>query len=383
MTNDFAPSGNATTTWKDILRSGSFWKAGFLIVVGGGFASIGVLMFVTDSKVEGLGIGAFFGGVAAVGVWELRHLFPQKTRLLFRDPKTGALADIGSPLILTASRAKWLLLGCVSAGFVTGGCTAIFSGAPLVGWPAVIFFGAGVLISLTQLTLWRSTLHLSADGFRLSSLWRKQQERFDECSSFNVIHMEGGPYVGYDRVQDIGKTMSGINRALAGRSSMFPDTFGLYAEEFAELLNAYREAALDRAWQRHVAAVEECKRTVRASLKEAGTLGEIVDIAEFPALPEEMPPWPSFFVLSPSGSGKQRDHQIQLCVDVLSPFSRWFSEEEKREQAFHLLGAEELQIISPDENYVRRYILGSSDTHRRGEKRPLLETYPNPRELDR
>ena len=47
---------------------------------------------------------------------------------------------------------------------------------------------------------------------------------------------------------------------------------------------------------------------------------------------------------------------VLICVDVLSPRSRWMTEEQKQKDAFELLGAEELQIIDPRTNQMRRFL---------------------------
>ena len=333
-----------------------FWQALAVTAIGTAFAIVGLFMVIDKGNLEAWSVFAFFAAVAATGVWQLFDHLPYKPGRLNRDPASGAPAGVGTRRTLQVGQGRWTLLAMVCAAFMFGGYAMLQDGQAFAGWGLLICFGIGLAISLVQLTWWRSALVLEADRFHLSNLGRSWSERWDECSEFTVILMHGNNFVGYDRAADQGKRLAAINRSLAGAQAMLPDTFGFTAENLVELLNAYRAAAIEQSWQRHERCVAECKQIILAGYEKTEQEVELMDFQELYNLPEGVQPWPSFLIVTPEVRDVEKSRRVLICVDVLSPYSRWFSLEEKQNQASNLLGAEELQIISPESKSVRRFV---------------------------
>lgn len=260
---------------------------------------------------------------------------------------------IGEPRVLTSSTQKWLMVTLIGAVFVVIGIFMIFTKGDFLAWFVTLFFGLVAGVGLYQVFGPGGRLELGPDTFTIVNLGRRTTERWDECADFATYRTGPNELVAYDRARDMGTHMAEMNRMLSGRSAGLPDTFGMKARDIADLMNAYREHAVARAWQRHTEAIAKFRAIIASGLEKSGQAANIVTEPEAMNLPEGMPPWPAILVTSQAPRGDGTRH-ILIVADVLSPLSRWISDAEKQEQAFSLLQADELQIIDTEQNVIRR-----------------------------
>lgn len=159
------------------------------------------------------------------------------------------MTELPETLILYPSKAKWLGIVALAAGFVA---IAVFvmKDAPthlraLVGG----FFGLGIPVGVLQIFGKGSWLRLDEDGFEYAQFGRKYAFAWQDVSEFGVWKMKQGflttsSHVGFSTEADNAKTLGKVNTALVGATGTLPDTYGKSAKELAGLMNAYRNRAL-------------------------------------------------------------------------------------------------------------------------------------------
>ena len=259
----------------------------------------------------------------------------------------------GNSLVLHVDRRKWFGVLAIGLAFVAIGITMIVIKGDFLAWFCTLFFALVAGVAGVQLVGAGSDLELGADVFTVTNFGRVTTERWDECADFAVYRTTYNEQLVYDRAPDVGTHMGEMNRTISGRTAGLPDTFGMTAAELAKLMNAYQAFGVDRAWKRHAEAVDRFGRMMADGLETAGTVADVITDPDDMALPEEMARWPSIIV---AGREKRPDgsRHILICADILSPTSRWITTDAKQEQAFDVLRADELQIIDPDSDEIRR-----------------------------
>lgn len=147
------------------------------------------------------------------------------------------------PVALYSSRKKWFRLLLLAAITTAGGIGMVASKAPW-GWLVLIFFGLGLVISATALLPGAGGLVLDADGFQVTSLFRRHRSRWRDVSGFEPISLSYARQrmVGFDGATG-GRMITAINTALSGHNAALPDTYGLSVEELAELMRRWCERA--------------------------------------------------------------------------------------------------------------------------------------------
>jgi len=114
-----------------------------------------------------------------------------------------------------------------------------------------VFFGLCALVALKMLSSSSSQLRLDRTGFvERTLLGRANAQRWSDVSAFSVFNVgvtksmvvyephvvEGGPGT---------QALANMSRALTGgHAHAISDTYGMSAEELAELMNAFRARAL-------------------------------------------------------------------------------------------------------------------------------------------
>jgi hypothetical protein len=145
---------------------------------------------------------------------------------------------------LKPSRLKWaaVFLGCLA--FVAAAVFVIpREDDPVMWWLCVGFFGIGSLASLPGL-FGMGGLELDPEGFTIDQWGRKTRRTWRECSEFTILHMRGGPFVGFTSETDARKFGASLSRGLVGETGMLPDKYGMKARDLAALMNRYRFRAL-------------------------------------------------------------------------------------------------------------------------------------------
>ena len=261
----------------------------------------------------------------------------------------------GDYRILYADPKKWQMCLFVAGSFVLIGISMILMNGDFLSWFVTLFFLLVAGVALLQLFGTGSYLELDADTFTVTNIGRRTTERWEDCANFTAYRISRVEQVAYDRVRDVDTHLGEMNRSISGRSSGLPDTFGMTASDLAELMNAYQALALKRSWQRHADDVASYREKMAESLSTSGQAADLVTDPENMTLSPDMEPWPSILAILKEPRLDGLPH-VLICADVLSPRSRWMTEEQKQKDAFELLGAEELQIIDPRTNQMRRFL---------------------------
>lgn len=146
---------------------------------------------------------------------------------------------------LKPDRLRWLMVFLISAGFVA---IAVWIGP---GDPA-LFLGAGgffllcALIAMPLMLGVGANLKLDHEGFACRTLFRTFRREWRDCSVFHPVRAGFRHFVGFSTQQDEASHpgLSAFNRQAVGASGMLPDTFGLSADDLADLLNRFRARAV-------------------------------------------------------------------------------------------------------------------------------------------
>jgi hypothetical protein len=149
----------------------------------------------------------------------------EDNRLLLRPSKKGSLG---------------LLLIC--SVFVAAGVWAASEGH-IIGWFASCFFGLGVLVAIVQLLPNASYLLLTENGLEARTMYRSWSVSWKDIAFFTTASI--GPMNRmvvfnfsdhYERAKITRRFAGGI----AGYEGALPDTYGMKADELADLLNNWK-----------------------------------------------------------------------------------------------------------------------------------------------
>lgn len=271
------------------------------------------------------------------------------------ETNDGLDLTAGDYRVLHADPKKWQMCLFVAGSFVLVGISMILMNGDFLSWFVTLFFMLVAGVALLQLFGTGSYLELDADTFTVTNIGRRTTERWEDCANFKAYRISRVEQVAYDRVRDVDTHLGEMNRSISGRSSGLPDTFGMSARDLADLMNAYQANALERSWQRHAESVAAVRETMASDLATSGQAADLITDHADMTLPPEMEPWPSILAVLKEPRLDGLPH-IVTCVDILSPRSRWLTDDIKQTEAFELLGAEELRIIEPRTNKIRRYV---------------------------
>jgi len=265
----------------------------------------------------------------------------------------ATIANPGSRRVLHASKAKWRAVLLVALAFVAIGLIMIATKSDFLSWFITLAFAVVAGVAFLQMNGNGLRLILDADTFTFTNIGRADTtERWDRCADFTVYRVSDSEQVVYDTTRYADTHIGEMNRSLTGRSAALPDTFDLSAEDLANLMNAYQAAAVTRSWQHHAEAVTGYKSMLVEQLKSPGIDAEVITDPAMMDLPADMPPWPTILVAAKTRRPDGTRHILQL-IDILSPSSVWIDETTKTDQAFNLLGADELQLVDPVTRDVR------------------------------
>src|SRR5437588_1319158 len=138
------------------------------------------------------------------------------------------------PVTLRSSRKKMLLMLIGSLIFVAAGFWML-ADHPVSGYASIIFFGLCAVVFCINLLPNSSYLRLTREGFTMCSTFRCRSIEWRHVSNFGVARIGTRKMVGWDPAHQISK-MGKATKAFSGYVSALPDTYGLKAEELAELL---------------------------------------------------------------------------------------------------------------------------------------------------
>lgn len=123
---------------------------------------------------------------------------------------------------------------------------AILDKQPVVGWGNIVFFGFGVLISITALLPGSTWLRIGPDGLSIRSLYRTKHLRWTDTSTFFVAIVGGQAMVCWNHASSTSDQTAKrwLSRLLDVADCGLPDTFGHTPQELADLLNHWRTRSL-------------------------------------------------------------------------------------------------------------------------------------------
>lgn len=147
--------------------------------------------------------------------------------------------------VLRAGRRGWLAIASVSLVLAVAGLYLAGLGERR-GVAVAGFFGLTSLLAALLCVYGHANVRLAEDGFVVGRLWRDAPYRWTDVSPFRVIAIRGNRRVAFDTAEDRG-ILANLARRQFGASTILPDSYGMKAEELADLLNAWRSAALERA----------------------------------------------------------------------------------------------------------------------------------------
>jgi len=143
-------------------------------------------------------------------------------------------------ITLRTKPTKALLYLFVCLLFVVIG-VSIFKGA-LIDWFGIGFFGLGCIVFVLQLVPNASYLRLTPEGFTMCSLFRSHSYRWTETKTFAARYVSHMKTVVFNYSPSYTKqiAMRKMNKKLFGVESCLPDTYGMSAEELADLMNKWK-----------------------------------------------------------------------------------------------------------------------------------------------
>jgi hypothetical protein len=109
-------------------------------------------------------------------------------------------------------------------------------------WWVLLLFGLGVVVFAVLLLPGSACLKLTADGFEVTSLYRKHFVPWTSVDDFYPITIEHMRYVGWNYVPAFHDSplLRQISSDLSGAQAALPDTYGMSAVELTTLLNELR-----------------------------------------------------------------------------------------------------------------------------------------------
>jgi hypothetical protein len=197
-----------------------------------------------------LGAAGFSGCIVIVAIFSF--LNGRAITNVETTPKGEAF--VGSlppgPINLIPSRTKWCVVGLLgmlmaaASGFVTFISHSSLDPQAWIGMVfgivGLAFFGGGTLISFVKLWPGANSLRLDEKGFEVVNFFRKKYYFWDQTSDFAVT--SNSPISGFvifrETMRRLGVSEK-IRAAFAGgRNCKLPDTYGLSAQNLAQLMIA-------------------------------------------------------------------------------------------------------------------------------------------------
>ena len=147
---------------------------------------------------------------------------------------------------LRPARLKWVMIFLISASFVAISVWLGDEMDALTRWGSGGFFALCGLIAVPQMIGVGARLQLDREGFTCTTLFKSFRRTWVECSEFAPARVGPNLMVGFSTLTDETNHPRGaaLARALTGVSGALPDTFGMAADELAELMNLFRQRAL-------------------------------------------------------------------------------------------------------------------------------------------
>jgi hypothetical protein len=160
---------------------------------------------------------------------------------LVNDVPVSAEGSTNDERILGASKTKWLAMLLGSATFVAIGLL-IVPRRPFL-WVLIVFFGASVFMSFVALLPGTTYLRLTSEGYEQRAFFRTSKRSWRHIERFQAYRnpTSWNRRVGiiFDTSYKSHARARGFSRSLAGVDGALSDTYGLAADDLANLMNEW------------------------------------------------------------------------------------------------------------------------------------------------
>jgi hypothetical protein len=145
------------------------------------------------------------------------------------------------PVTYRTRPAKMALLALGSGVFVSIGLW-LSPREPFLALACIIFFGLCGAVGVVGLLPNSSYLTLTEQGFLFVSLFRKRFVAWSNVESFVPVRIQRKKMVGWNYSSDYQASarLRRVSFAMTGVEAALPDTYGISAEQLAELMNELR-----------------------------------------------------------------------------------------------------------------------------------------------
>jgi hypothetical protein len=159
------------------------------------------------------------------------------------DPIGDILRSFPGPVTLVPSVGQyWKLI--IGGGLFTVGGVLLSLGGDMVAMLCAAFFGFCTLIFVVTVLPGASALRLNKKGFDATRFYCTRTYSWGEASDFSVWTFRGGGGVVFNAAKSRPGVLEKVNAAMAGRNAYLPYTYGLSADDLADLMTQWRERAL-------------------------------------------------------------------------------------------------------------------------------------------
>ena len=141
------------------------------------------------------------------------------------------------PLTLKPGKLKQILMLILNLGFVILGVNLLEKNL----WIAIlniVLFGLGLIISVVSMLPNASMLYIDERGIEMTALFRKTFIPWQAVQNFSTRRVVFFKQVFFNLDESL------INDKTKRKQGVFPDNYGMKAQELAELLNSYKNQIL-------------------------------------------------------------------------------------------------------------------------------------------
>jgi hypothetical protein len=160
-----------------------------------------------------------------------------------RDVIGDILANFPGPITLYPSFKEFAKFIAWGATFT--GISVFFSlGGDKVMMVCLAFFGVATLVFVIMILPGASAVCLNENGFDLTYFYRTKTFRWSEVDDFSIVTFRRRSVVEFNAAALRHTVIGKIDAALGHRNWTLPSTYGLSADDLAELMTRWRKRAL-------------------------------------------------------------------------------------------------------------------------------------------
>ncbi len=150
--------------------------------------------------------------------------------------------EIVLPMRLAPSRIRTIGLLAASLAFLVV-ALLMAREQPMLGYLGAAFCAATAVVFGVQLVPGASFLELTAEGFTFAGMFRKKSELWRDIRGFGVWRASRNKMVGWLYMPGHQVRGQSFSEAMTGVHGSLPDTYGMKAEDLADLMNELKRRA--------------------------------------------------------------------------------------------------------------------------------------------